>query len=370
MLGNQANIYNKNTEFFLLASFSALPTVMSRLVDLDKRGMQAVLFCFSLPMYKFLHPLMQTFSWINVVYIDIAELILISPYRPWKIWRARILLMTLYSKWFAKIPPGSVLHFYNSNFALPVFYMIWQLRNVCEIHYADCDLTKELIYKQKNNLYSWIKLIFLYIIYQMPIKIVARKNDVKPFASLADRFFEKTVKVRSEKVIDFTQLRLSNIFQSLMWKSNAKILWLMTPVIDYKLVVPGKYEQILENCAHVVDSIYPMNEQKIKFHPRTIRKETVWDPSIERVPEYIAVEFLDLPNLKAVLTISSSAVMNFLPEINIIGLVDIIPFVSHSVYTTQKDYFLLFSSNSKRCCPASMEDLRRKLTDICIGESL
>ena len=85
-------LYDENTEFFLLASYSALPTVFSRLVNLEGQGKQAVLFCFSSQLYRFLSPLMQVFAWIRVVYIDITEISLISAYRPWVIWRARKML--------------------------------------------------------------------------------------------------------------------------------------------------------------------------------------------------------------------------------------------------------------------------------------
>jgi hypothetical protein len=362
--------FDPNSEFFLLASYSALPTFLTRLVELQGQRKQATIFCFSSQIYRFLSPLTQAFTWIRVIDVDVAELSRISPYRPWEIWKAQKILKDIYLKWFSKIPAGCAVHFFNCHFALPLFFMIWQLRNTCEIHYTDCDLSIQLVAEKDNKISSLIKDVFLYLIYQMPIQMVSRKNDpTKPFPSLKASFFEKSVKAIGMMVSDLTPLRKTDLFQHLRWKSNAKILWLMSPVLDYGLVLPEEYVQTLRDCVSIVKSIFPASEQVIKFHPRVKVKEDVWDISTEKAPDFIPVEFLDLPNLTAIISISSSSAMTFSTNISMIGLVDIIPYASRAVQAAYKGYFMKFTSNSKRYCPTSLDELREALVSSMGGEN-
>lgn len=347
--------FEENTEFFLLASYSALPTVVEQLVKLENNGIEAVLFCFSSQLYRFLSPLMQVFAWIKVYYIDDTELNLISPYRPWKIWRARRILMAIYLKWFTGIPSGSAVHFYNCNFALPVFYMIWKIRNSSVIHYAQCDPVE--LYKQDTTLYSRIKLTFLSLIYWMPFQMVSREGDpIKPFPSLTNSFLEKTVKVRRPMVIDLHHLRQTSIYQALCWKSDARILWLMGKDLDAGWFVLGEYERALEKCAAVVDSVCPTTEQAIKFHPRSQARENAWDVSVIRLPEHVPAEFLDFSRLKVVLAISSAVVRALSINAKIVGLIDLIPFTTQMVREINRTTLLFHVPDAY--CPSTLEDLR------------
>ena len=348
-------LYDENTEFFLLASYSALPTVFSRLVNLEGQGKQAVLFCFSSQLYRFLSPLMQVFAWIRVVYIDITEISLISPYRPWEIWRARKILKSVYLKWFARIPPGSAVHFYNLNFALPVFHMIWKIRKSAVIHYAECDPIE--LYKQDLTLYSLIKLAFLSFIYWMPFQMVSMENvPLKPAPSLTSSFFEKAVKVRYSMVTDLQHLRQTSIYQALCWKSNAQVLWLMGMDLDVGWVVPGEYERALEKCAAVVDTVFPATEQAIKFHPRSHARENVWDVSVMRLSEHIPAEFLDFSRLKVILALSSAAVLALSTKVKIIGLINLVPFTTQGAREYNRTTLLSYLPDVY--CPSILEDLR------------
>jgi hypothetical protein len=348
--------FEENTEFFLLPSYSALPTVVEQLFNLENNGRKAVLFCFSWPLYQFLSPLMQVFAWIKVIYIDDTELSLVSLYRPWEIWRARKILKAIYLKWFVGIPSGSAVHFYNYHFALPVFYMIWKIRNSSIIHYAECDPV-ELLYEQDTTLYSWIKLAFLSLIYSMPFQMVSRENDpVKPFPSLTNSFLKKTVKVRYPMVTDLHHLRQTDIYQALCCKSNAQVLWLMGMDLDIGWVVPGEYERTLEKCAAIVVSVYPATEQVIKFHPRSHARENAWDVSVIRLPEHVPAEFLDFSRLKIVLAVSSAAVIAFSAKAKIVGLVDLIPFVTQMEREINRATLLSRIPNAY--CPSTLEDLR------------
>ena len=352
--------FEENTEFFLLPSYSALPTVVDKLANLEKEGKKAVLFCFSPQLYRFLNPLMQVFAWISVIYIDTTELDTISPYRPWKIWYARKLLQVIYFKWFVEIPRGSIVHFYNSHFALPVFYMIWKIRNSAVIYYTQCDPVE--LYTQDTTLYSWIKLTFLSLIYPIPFHIVSRKNSTtKPFPALTNFFFEKTVKKKYPMLTDVTHLHQTGIYQALRLKSDTRILWLMGLDLDLGWFVAGDYERTMEDCAAIVDSVCPASEQAVKFHPRARLRENVWDGSVNHLPEYIPAEFLFFSQLKVVLAVSSSALIGLSKNVKIIGLHDLLPFKTQIEREIHRANLLSFAPDTY--CPATLEDLRSVLIE-------
>jgi hypothetical protein len=213
------------------------------------------------------------------------------------------------------------------------------------------------LYQQDTTLYSWIKWAFLSLIYWMPFQMISREGDpIKPFPSLPNSFLEKTVKVRYPMLVDLHQHCQTSIYQALCWKINAQVLWLMGLDLDLGWVVAGQYERVLDNCATIVNSVYPPAD-----HPRSNMRENVWDIAVIRLPEYVPAEFLDFSRLAVVLAISSSAVLAFSAKVKIVGLVDLIPFISQREREINRATLLSYAPNAY--CPHTLEDLRTVLKE-------
>jgi hypothetical protein len=360
---NQPHYYEQNSEFFLLASYSCLPTVIARLVELQTMNTNAVLFCYSNQLYQFLSPLMKIYEWIKVINIDVTELNKISPYRPWKIFRGRKLLQSIYLQWFSEIPKGCRVNFYNRYYALSTFFMIWLIKRHCEIHFTDCDFIENIEFKKNNTLYSIFKTAFLSMLYPMPFEIVSGHDGVKPFPALNKSFYDKTVKFISPMVNDLSDFKQTELFQKLSYKSDKQVLWLMSPVLDINLVPSEEYKQAFKTCVDVVNSIYPSWEQAVKYHPRTIKKEISWDSTVECIPNEIPVEFLDMPKLEIVIAFSTSSLWSFPSKTILIGLVDLLPFISLEAHKARRKYFLSYKSSARKYIPTALKELQQILTD-------
>jgi hypothetical protein len=361
-MDNQLDSSYKKTEFFLLASYSCLPTVVNRLIELESQKTSVIFYCFTTQLYEFLLPLIKHYDWINVFYIDDTEIYKISLYRPWKIFSGFKLLNSIFHKWFAIIPPASKVNFYNRYYALTMFFMVWKLRNKCEIHFTDCDHFEKIEFEKNISLYATLKKAFLYLLYPMPFEFVSGNDGVKPFPALNKFFLEKTAKVKHPMISDLSELKHTKIFRNLSYKSDKKILWLMSPVLDLGMVPADEYKQVFRNCVAIVNSYFPSIEQAVKYHPRTIQKEIIWNDSVECIPKNIPIEFLDLPNLQVVLAFSTSSFWSFPPNIIIIGLIDILPFISTEAHEARRQYFTLYKSNSKKYSPSSLNEFSKILS--------
>lgn len=362
-MDNSPNSFDKNTEFFLLASYSSLPTVVARLVELQNKNIPAAIYCFTAQIYRLLSPLMLKFAWIKVYFIDDSEVYKISPRRPWELFNGRRLINSIYLKWFAGIPSGSRINFYNRYYALSTYFMIWRVRHRCNNHFTDCDLFDRIEFTRDRSILSILKFCFFFVLFPMPFEMLTGNDGVKPFPSLSKQFFDKAVADESLMITDLTGLKGTDLFQSLQFGSDKKVLWLMSPVLDLGLVPQDAYEQSLKACVKVVNSVYPSREQAIKFHPHTIKKENAWDGSVEYIPSHIPVEFLDMPNLKVVMAFSTSSFWSFSSKTIIIGLVDILPYISVEAHNARRRYFHLYQSNSKKYSPSSIDELNKILSD-------
>ncbi len=325
----------------------------------------AVLFCYSNQLYQFLSPLMKIYTWIKVINIDVTELNAISPYRPWELLKGRKLLNSIYLQWFAGIPSESRVNFYNWQYALPTFFMVWKIKHKCEIYFADCDYFENTQFRKNKTLYTILKKAFFSMLYPMPFEIVYANDGIKPFPALNNIFFEKSIKQKKPMTIDISSLKFTEIFQNLCYRSDKNVLWLMSPILDLGFVSPKVYKEHLEDCVNIVNSHYSSTEQAIKFHPRTILKEDIWKNSVEIIPDYIPMEFLDMPNLKVVFAFfTTSSLRSLLSNPIVIGLIELIPFDSPNAHQVRRQYFHSSKSNSQKYCPATLQELGQILSSI------
>jgi hypothetical protein len=369
-MDNQPNSFDRNSEFFLLASYSCLPTVVTRLNELQYQNIKAILYCYTIQLYKFLSPLAETYDWIKVFYIDDSELNRVSPYRPWKIFHWRKLLKSIYHQWFSIIPSGCRVNFYNRYYALSTFFMIWLIKKKCEIHFADCDYSTKYCLNINVSLYSILKSFFLTIIYPMPFEMLSGGDGGKPFPALNKVFFDKTIKTRQLMVTDLSELKHTELFHQLSFKSSKKVLWLMSPVLDLGIVPSEEYKQTLNGCITLVNSIFSPDQQAVKFHPRSKLREKFLNEKVEFIPNYFPIEFVDMPNLIVVIALSTSSLWSFSSNTKVIGLIDILPFTSVNAHKAYRQSFCFYKTCSKKYLPSSIIELKQILLSKEIIEDL
>lgn len=232
------------------------------------------------------------------------------------------------------------------------------------IHYAECDPVE--LYQRDRTFYSWVKVLFLYLLYRMPIQMVSMGNAIyRPFPSLSSKFLEKTVRVRVPQISDISPFRHTRIYRRLCQKSDIRVLWLMGMELDHELVVPGEYEKIIEECVRIAVSACPAREQGVKYHPRARARINVWDAEVERFPEHIPAEFLELPNLEIILSVSSAASKTMVgsSKIKNISLIKLIPFVNEATQQQYEQTVNWLFDGLDYYLPDSLSDLRHSLNN-------
>jgi hypothetical protein len=356
--------YSAEIEFFFVSSYPMLLTVFARLEDIRKQDKKAVLFCFSTPLYSFLSPLSAEHPWITVHYVDIGSIAGAKVRYPWVLWRTRRELRRLYQDWFVKIPDKSIVHFF-SRFDLLAGYWIWRLRQRCSVYYAECGPVD--LYQPANGPAVWAKWLALYAIYPIPFQMLRLEGAglVNAFPALTDQFLQDAVDVQYSQVTDVAQIRLISFYHTLTTRCHARLLWVTQPFLDSGFVLHGEYLDILAKCVHIVNQLCPPEWQAIKFHPRTQRRESVWDSTTEILPQHIPAEFLELPDLRIVLTVTSTAasVLGSALNVKIISLVELIPFSNDAIREYARRATEFFAAGLECYCPASLTELQVYLND-------
>ncbi|MBN1877184.1 MAG: hypothetical protein JXA33_23375 [Anaerolineae bacterium] len=358
-------LIHEQTEYFLLASYGCLPNVIKRLEILQDQQQRAVLFCFSQSLYQFLYPLSKHYTWIKLHYVDITPITRIHLRNPYNWWCARRRVRELYEQWFSNISNEAVIHFYNRHEALFLFYVVTQLKTSHTIHYVECDPV-DLYRWDYRSIQGWIQWCIFRLIYPVPFYMAnLREGKSKRISVLSSRFINKTVSTEYPKVVNLSVVKNSPIYQTLSWHSEIKVLWIMGLVLDMEQVIIDDYNVTLKKCSEIFDHVCPAHEQAIKFHPRAQKHEAVWGTGVQYIPNHIPVEFLDLPNLQAIVVISSAAVSTFRSSgsVKIISLVNILPFVNASVHKKHQMVIRHLMPEERLCLPASMDDLRTYIND-------
>jgi hypothetical protein len=355
---HEVNNGSRNTEFFLIRSYSCLPTAVARLEEIERQGKEAVIFCLSRPSYRFLSPLADKHAWIKVVSIDVEGLGRRSLRNPLHLWRTRREVRQLFDQWFSGIPSRSIVHFYNRLVELFFCYWIWRLRDKCSIYYAECD--PMTLFVPARGFFTCVRRLALYCIYPMPFQMVRIAGSrSRPVPALNDRFMQQGVHIEYARVTNIAEIRHTKLYRDLALHRDSQVLWVLGMEWETGLVVSEQYTRVLRECARIVSAVYPAARQSVKFHPRATTHEAVWDPVVSILPDHVPAEFLNLPDLEVVLTISSTATSwNRATNIRVISLVDILPFVSSTVRDTQRQTIRHFAAGIGCCYPASLDDLR------------
>ncbi|MCP4361008.1 MAG: hypothetical protein GY796_23625 [Chloroflexi bacterium] len=316
-----------NTEYFLLASYSCLLSVTSRLDQLRQKGSSAVLFCLTEPLYAFLRPLAVHFPQIKIHFIKDQPTWRIR--QPLTLLRARAQTKNLYHQWFAGLPEGSIVHFYNRHAALFLFYTVWHLHTKCQMHYTECDMVD--MYAPYWSLRSATQQLFFYFVYPIPIEIVrpSNKQSAVSLPAISAKGIQQIVTQTHERILTAGTLQSSPIYKALQWRTSAKILWIMSMALDMGEIEETAYEALLAQCY----ALFSASEQIVKFHPRASHFERFGADSVNTVPTHIPAEFLQLEGITAVITISSTSntAWSLTPNVNIISLVELLPFVNETI---------------------------------------
>lgn len=350
-----------DTEYFLLASYSCLLTVAERLEKLRQEGEKtAVLFCFTEPIYKFLQPLADQFPWIQVHFIN--QQIAWRIKRPFTLVRARIQAKKLYQQWFAELPKGSIIHFYNRLEALFLFYIIWNMRDKYELHYTECDPVD--MYEPYWSFKSRIQWSLFHFVYPSPFEMMRPKNNHYPITlpALPSDLVQRLTKKRNKRCFEASTLKNSSIYQGLEWHSNAKILWIMGMVLDMDEVEKEDYEKLLTQCY----SPFPTSQQIIKFHPRATILENFGGNEFHTIPTYIPAEFLNLEKISAVITLSSTAntALSLAPNVQIVSLVELVPFFNEDIREHHRQ--AMKQATSQFYAPTTSEELHQIVRELRI----
>lgn len=353
-------------EYFLLASYSCLPSVVARLEFIREKGQSAVLFCLTLPLYRFLKQLSVRYIWIEIHHVDVKTFTIRPLRNPINWWRTRRDLKSFYKEWFAKIPGGHIVHFYNRFSAPFLFYVVWKLKDNHIIHYTAADPVG--LHPESHRIFSQIQKMVFKLIYSAPIQIVTsagRRTNTWP--ALTDRALSQVIDVEHKETNTLEGIETSDLFQVLSWYSKAHVLWVMGLVLDMDEVCTAAYSKVLNSCIDAVNSAFSPAHQAVKYHPRAQERETGWAPGVEIVPDHIPAEFINLPDLKIVLAISSTAVSTLgkSSKIKVISLVELIPFRNEATRDDHRRSACYFGSKIELLMPATIAELEK-----CVASSL
>jgi hypothetical protein len=358
------NTSDEAIEYFLIASYSCLISVVVRLEYLREKGQCAVLFCLTRPLYQFLKQLSEHYDWIEVYYVDVTDLTTCSLRNPVHWWQMRRNLQVLYETWFAKIPNGQAVHFYNRYAALFLFYVIWHLKDDHIIHYVASDPAG--VHSESHRIFSQIQKLIFQLIYSVPLKMVdAAGRKTNTFPALTDHALAEIIDEEHPGTYTVADIQTSELFQVLSWHSEAQVLWVMGLVLDMDEVLPSAYNDVLQQCRDLVGSVFAPSQQVVKFHPRAQTRETGWLPDVRYISGHIPAEFIKLPELKMVLTISSTAVsmLGASSNVKIISLVELIPFRDETTRDAHRRLARHFGSEIAFFMPVSMVEFKDYLRD-------
>lgn len=315
----------ESIEYFILSSYSCLLTVVKRLEEIRLVNGRAVLFCFTAPIYEFLSPLGLE-QWVEVIRVDISSIAVPRVRSPLSVLQARRDAHRLYHQYFERIGTGRVVHFYNRHFAGLAGYIIWRLKDRCDIHYAECDPVGLL--KPAWSLRAILKWYAISTAYPVPMRMV---GDRRPFPELSESYLDKAVSVTYRYITDASEVAHSPVFQRLAITRSAKVLWVMSNYLgcDREIVHTEDYMALLRKCAKIVSGRYGAREQAVKFHPFARQREDIWSEGVEYLPDYVPAQFVVLPELELVITMSASALVSESAKhhVRIVSLSEMLPFV-------------------------------------------
>lgn len=368
----ESNNLQNDIEYFFVVSYSCLPFVIRRIDELEEENKFVKIFCFSESIYKFLSKYNEISSRINVLRINAEDIINFKFKRFWRIHDARKKVQQLYENVFELIPDRSRINFYNRIYNLIIPLYIWKLGNKCSIHYIECDPVG-LYTHRAEGLLVILKWLMLRYIYPIPFQMMSQEgsNLVKAVPYLKEEYFTKLGIDSDNKIQEEIQVNTLTHFHELSYRSGCEVIWIMQPLRELKLVQSGKYEEVLKKCFQIVNETYDKSVQAVKFHPRTVLRENVFDNCVEVIPNHIPVELLTLPRLSVIITISSTSITSRSsnPGIQIISLVEIIPFINEAIRKQHRNTFLHFIGDPNYYLPQSYEDLLEKLIVIAQSES-
>lgn len=358
------NTLKNECEIFLLASYSCLPDVIVRLENLVVGNQKAQVFCLSQQLYQFLKPLAADYPCINIHHVDLSLINTLRLRSPLNWWKARQHVAELCKRWFAPVSCRGPVHFYNRHAALFLLYAVWQLKAMHPIHYTECDPVD--LYTRDRSLPGWLQKLIFRCVYPIPFEMVSipgKRRRRLPSANA--HFMEQVIAITHPRTL-LPEAKKTELYQRLCWQSSARVLWIMGMVLDMNEVFTTAYCELLKQCIDAVNSVCTPAQQAVKFHPRAQKRETVWSPDIEYVSGHIPAEFIDLPELEIVLTISSTAVsmLGVASNIKVISLVELIPFRDERIRDTHRRSARHFGSETTLFMPASIAEFEKCLSDI------
>ena len=353
------------TLVMIISSYSCLLTAVDRITKALDKGQETILLCTSTQIYRFLHPLSSNAD-IRLEYVDISLIHMIGLRSPWSIWRLHRDVRKRWSQWFRDIPNGSEVHFFNRLYALHIGYWVWRLKTRCFIYYAECDPVD--IFENVHGVISLLKWFVLFIIYPIPFEMLRGSGEdriVGAMPFLSSKFIDLAVDYEYPMVRDNEFLRSKSIYKLLARDSKAEVLWITQPLVESGLVQSDQYLSILQNCASITYEFFPPDSQAVKYHPRTSSREGVWDPSVEIIPNCVPAEFLKMPDLKVIITVSSTAMaaLGIAHNVKIISLVNIVPFTDEDTYTAHFKLAKRFIHSVECKFPSSLDEFRFALRD-------
>lgn len=355
---------DSNVEYFLLASYSCLPSVIARLERLREQNQQAVLFCLTQSLYRFLEQLSSDYPWIVVHYVAATGITQRPLRNPLNWWRVRKAVQALYKRWFAQIPDGCIVHFFNRYAALFLFYSVWRLKPNHIIHYTPNDPAG--LHSESRRLRSWLQKIVFYLVYATPLMIVtAAGRETETWPALTDQTLARIVDVEHQETAALKDIETTEVFQTLAWHSNVEVLWVMGLVLDMNEVLVPEYMAVIRQCMNVLNTARTPEQQAVKFHPRAEKRETGWPSQTEVLPNYVPAEFVRLPNLQVILTISSTVVatLGAASGAKVISLVELLPFRDEATRDAHRRLVRHFGAEVELVLPASINEFAACVKD-------
>jgi hypothetical protein len=355
------------TDFFFLASYSCLPTVVDQLNKVLQGNKNAVIFCFNESIHKFLLSFSMNHKDVDVLYMDTSRTANLKLRSFLEIFQIKRYMNSLIELLKTKIPNGSNLYFYNRTFNLLVPYLLWNFRETCTIIYAECDPV-EIFSTQGIGVLAHLKRYILHIIYPIPFNMMRLEssNIVKAVPNLSENYFDQINVVKYACKNDLSDMEKNNIYTNLVRSSRAEVLWLMQPFLDLEIVRPQEYEMVLQNCINIINLTVPSSHQAVKFHPRSQKQESVWDSDFERIPGFLPAEFLNMPYLGLLIAVSSTAISGFSSNVKVISLLELIPFVNEGIREMHRNLVDHFAEGKECYLPKSYSEFEKCVQNIFV----
>jgi hypothetical protein len=283
----------------------------------------------------FLSPLEQ----LGITIRHITDAVAIRPLRPWT-WfpersRLRRNLQALY-------PAGKEVncYFYGASFCpSQIAAIALAAERAQTIVLEDWDHSGKVGLRE-NNATNPLAVLFnvcARFILRAPVHLI---RPEAPFLILSSEYVERVARILPPEKPSTTESRFhQEILDKVSQTSRARVLWIYDMYEEHygpDLIDPGNFQNFWRELHGIVSSLADSDPQAYKVHPRSRRHPAVFS-GLEEVNRYTPVEFLQTPDLKLVIGLSSYALNHFasLKNVRVISPLGLLPAPESVLATSQ-----------------------------------